>query len=170
MALDISYKIPDVKGKFINAWVKTKHDIIDLVFQKSQELIATGPYDKGTLLGSGFSYHPDKLTARMGYNAPHAKPVEFGSKPHWAPPFPVYDWCRRKLGLSGPTELSAEHLFAVAFGRLKARSNAERAFAKIYKNIGVNGTPPQPYFRPGVELARPQVGKLYTINLAKVMT
>lgn len=171
MAIRIKYHIPKdrLTGKVKRAWKRTALDLKDKIIETSQDLIAAGPYFDGMLHGSATWFQKDEMTWFVGYTAPHAKPVEFGSRPHWAPPFPVYDWCRRKLGLAGRvlSEMDTDLLFAIAFGRRKAKTPAERAFSAIYKKIGVKGTEAQPFLRPAVEMARPQVSRFYIKNLAK---
>lgn len=171
MSIEIKYHIPKsrVVTGFKRAWARTALDLKDKVIETSQDIIVAKSFFDGILHGSATWFQKDEMTWFVGYTAPHAKPVEFGSRPHWAPPFPVYDWCRRKLGKFGKvySEVDSELLFAIAFGKRKARTAAEKAFAAIYRKIGIKGTEAKPFLRPAVELARPWVGRLYTKNLTK---
>lgn len=131
-------------------------NVIDRGFQVSQER-ASEHEDTGDLIKSGFTYcYPadtDKWVFYYGYTAPHAPYLEYGSKPHWAPPVPIYQWVRRQLGKSGKNIEDAEYLFGIAFGRIRKRlSAAEKSFAAIYKVIGVKGTAPHPFMRPSFEV------------------
>ena len=130
-------------------------EIVERGFQVSQE---SCPEDEGTLIASG-EVHIDRENMEFNYyyTAPHAPFVEFGTAPHWAPPWPIYEWCRRRLQLSGKrlddTDETADYLFKLAFGRIRKRlSEAERAFIGIYRKIGIDGTDPHPFMRPSVEV------------------
>ena len=92
-----------------------------------------------------------------GYTAPHAPPVEFGTGPHWAPPVPIYEWCRRQLQKSGRkmdnTQEDIEHLFSLLSSKRNKRlSAAEKAFIGVYKKIGTQGTEEHPFMRPSIEV------------------
>lgn len=153
-----------LKERFIAAADKAAGDIADAVFQKSQEICTEVAYDLGDLLGSGFVTKLAFLKYTVGYNAPYAQAVEFGSKPHWPPPVAIYEWCRRKVAMGGgrmdPTEDNVKRLFDLAFGREKAKNETERAFIGIYRKIGTVGTAPHPFFRPAVELVVEAVPRL----------
>lgn len=130
-------------------------DVTDRGFQVSQERC---PEDKAFLIESGFTeIDEENMIFYFGYTAPYAPPVEWGSRPHWAPPVPIYEWVRRQLQKSGKkrnqTQEDVEYLFGIAFGRIKKRlSEAEKAFKAIYIDIGVNGTDEHPFMRPGLEV------------------
>lgn len=141
------FKKDELKGKYRRAWNKTVDDLIDLIFQRSQELIAAGPINEGNLLGSGNSYRPDDLTGFVGYTAPYAKAVEFGTSPHFPPPDAIREWARNKLQLRG--------------------KELERATQAICWKIYHYGTEPQPYLRPAVEMAKKDMTRLYIKHLAK---
>ena len=131
-------------------------NVIDRGYQVSQER-ASEHEDKGDLIKSGYTYcYPadtNKWVFYYGYTAPHAPYLEYGSKPHWAPPVPIYQWVRRQLGKSGRDITDAEYLFGIAFGKIRKRlTAAEKSFAAIYKVIGVKGTQAHPYARPGFEV------------------
>lgn len=102
----------------------------DAGFEHSQEKVAQHSTDTGGLLRSGIppERQPDGSVV-WGYNAPHAKPVEFGTAPHWAPIDPLKDWARRVLG------------------------DESVAYA-VQKKIANEGTDPSPFFRPGVNVMK----------------
>jgi len=60
-----------------------------------------------------------------GPDAPYARPVEFGSRPHWAPIAPLKAWARRVLG-------------------------HERAGYAVQRVIARRGTRARPFFGPAV--------------------
>ena len=149
MSIEIKHKFKreELKGRYKRAWSKTVDDLIDLIFQRSQELISAGPINEGNLLGSGTNWRPDELTGFVGYTAPYAKCVEFGTAPHFPPPDAIREWARLKLGLRG--------------------KELERATKAICWKIYHYGTEPQPFLRPAVEMARHDMTKLYIKHLAK---
>lgn len=73
----------------------------------------------------------DDATGRVwwGSSAPHTLPVEYGSRPHWPPIDPLKRWARVVLG-------------------------DESAAYAVQQAIAQNGTPPQPFIRPGVDRMR----------------
>lgn len=60
-----------------------------------------------------------------GYNAPYARYVEQGTRPHWPPIEPLKKWARRVLG-------------------------DESAAWAVQHHIAQHGTPAQPYVEPGI--------------------
>jgi len=68
------------------------------------------------------------LTRRVGSNLPYAKPVEFGSRPHWPPRGSLARWAQLKLGATNP--MQADFL--------------------IRRKISKVGTPAQPFLNPAV--------------------
>jgi hypothetical protein len=157
----------ETKKAYRRAWAKTAVDLVHKVGEISGDIIVHGPNFDGDLLGSWTWWKKDDLTWFCGYTAPYAKAVEFGSKPHWAPPDALYDWCRRKLGKNGPVDVPVDRLFALAFGKAHPRYEAERTFIGVYRKIGTVGTEPQPYLRPGTERAAKEKTKFYIKHLAK---
>lgn len=81
----------------------------------------------------------------VGFSAPHASPVEFGTMPHFPPVEPLIGWAQRKLGLRPDEAKRVGH--AIAW--------------KIFRH----GTDPQPYFRPAIDETVPQVGSLLNKGL-----
>ena len=63
------------------------------------------------------------------YDAPHTLPVEYGSRPHWAPLQALLDWGRRVLG-------------------------SEEAGKRVWYHIAHHGTQPHPFVRPGMRRQR----------------
>lgn len=47
----------------------------------------------------------------------HAAPVEYGSKPHWAPIDPIQDWVEHKLGVSAAESRAVAYLVARKISR-----------------------------------------------------
>lgn len=86
-------------------------------------------------MGSGVHVHggaaaDGSVSARVGTNLQYAKPVEFGSRPHWAPIAPLEFWVRRKL---------------------RPPSNRVRGIAfAVQRKIARVGTKAQPYLEPAI--------------------
>lgn len=99
-------------------------------FDQSQVIAGTFA-DTSDLLHSGFPPREvslgilGKIRVEWGYTAPHALPVEFGSRPHWAPIEPLKGWARRVLG-------------------------DESAAYAVRQKIADRGTEPHPFVRPGI--------------------
>lgn len=131
-------------------------DVVEYGFQVSQDRAAETE-DTGALIESGIKViEPRELNFWYGYTAPHAVFVEFGTDPHWPPPVPIYEWCRRRLQKTGrrldDTNGNAEYLFLLLSGKVRKRlSEAEKTFKGVYRHIGMNGTEPHPYMRPSLE-------------------
>ena len=93
-------------------------------------IIEAGHVDTGELIKSaGF-----EIKEGVGYvyfDAPHALPTEFGSRPHYPPIKPLIGWARRKLGLSDKKAI-------------------EVAYA-IQHKIAKEGTAPMRYLRNAVD-------------------
>jgi hypothetical protein len=73
------------------------------ILNEAKELLREhGSIDTHQLIGSTtdppFDWHPEFNGIVVGFDAPHAEFVEFGSRPHWAPIGPLKEWARRKLG------------------------------------------------------------------------
>lgn len=149
MPIEIKWVIPKdvIKEKFNRAWSRTVDDTLDGISDTASTLIEQGPFNEGNLLRSVVVWRTDELTGFIGYTAPYAKPVEFGSAPHFPPPDAIREWARNKLGLWG--------------------ARLERATRAIVWKIFHYGTKPQPFLRPAVEMERPKVAETYRKHLAK---
>jgi len=115
-------------------------EIIDFVFQKSQEnIVSLGVTDRGTLLKSGQIIRKF-LDKRVVYTVPYADSIEFGRIPGIHPPVePIVGWVRRKLGIKDEK---------------KARSIAWAIATDLKKN----GTQEKPYMRPAIKAAEIKYG------------
>ena len=161
--------------KLRRALSMTIRDLMDLVLEDASDIITDELYYDGFLLGSGKVRMIGPLHGVVGFTAPYARALEFGSKPHWPPPVPIYEWVRRKLGESGvrmeETDENTQLLFRIAFSRKgigRKLTNAERAFKSVYLKIGSWGTRPHPYFRTAMEKAKPEVRKILMKQLREV--
>lgn len=108
--------------------------IVDYIFTKSQEnIIKNKSVDTGFMLRSG-NINRQYLKKEIVYSAPYSAHIEYGVKPHMPPVEALYNWVRRKLGLSDK----------------KARKVVWAIAMKIKKK----GLPPKPFIRPAIEEAR----------------
>lgn len=113
-------------------------EIADTIFTASQEkIVENGSMNEGTLLKSGF-VNRKFLEKEVGYSAPYAAHVEFGTIPHMPPVEPLKDWAEKRLG----------------FDSKKAQSVAWAIAKKIEKE----GTDPKPFFRPAINKAVEKYG------------
>ncbi len=74
------------------------------------------------------------------YSAQHSPFVEFGTKPHFPPFEPIFQWCRRKLGLTDKEAREAAHA--------------------IQWYVYHHGTHAHPYLRPAIDKIKPYVQKI----------
>jgi len=113
---------------------KLGEEIIEFIFTRSQEiLLQNNSVDTGYLLKSGRITGWEGDTIFMEYDAPHAFPVEYGSKPHFPPIGAIQKWVERKLGVKG----KKSHSIAWA----------------IAKKMEKKGTEPRPFIRPSIDEA-----------------
>jgi phage gpG-like protein len=95
------------------------------------------PVNSGRLRNSltvDFRSRTGEVAATVGSNLVYAKPVEYGSRPHFPPVAPLELWARRKLGV--PARRARSVAFAVA------------------RKIARRGTPAQPYLGPALEQSK----------------
>lgn len=102
----------------------------ELADRTRQQLDAQGRNDTGELRSS-----VDVVNVSGGYevrvDAPHAAPIEYGTRPYRPPSAPLAAWARRR-GLANDDRSA----LAIAFG--------------IIRRVEVEGFRPKPYFRPAV--------------------
>ncbi len=82
-------------------------------------------------LARTFTEELNYLEKSILYDAPHAEPIEFGTRPHFPPLQPLVEWAHIKL-------------------KLPYNGEAERAGYLIQQHIGKFGTLPRPFFRRSV--------------------
>ncbi len=105
-------------------------DLADYIFMLSQRAV---PKDIGRLRESGI-VRKEHLVKTVGYTAPYAHFVEFGTAAHWPPRKVIEEWVRRKRSDFGITEKQVK---SVAY--------------LICRKIAKVGTQPHPFLRPAFE-------------------
>lgn len=75
-----------------------------------------------------------EVSATVGSNLQYAKPIEYGSRPHFPPLAPIELWVRRKL------RVPANRVRSVAF--------------LVARKIARHGTPAQPFLGPALEQSK----------------
>lgn len=131
----------DIKGiSEIPSLKKKAEEIMSFIFSKSQEnLIRNRSVDTGFLLQSGIPpFWKNENTIAIGYDAPWAAYVEYGSPPHPVSGKRFEGWVKRKLGLTGKEATSVSWAIAM----------------KIKKK----GTEAKPFLRPAIEDAKAKYG------------
>ena len=122
--------LEDVKREMLVEVNRRMDDGADFLLSDSKRnLIKSKAIDSWILLRSGF-VNRQFLEKEIGFSAPHAGVIEFGSRPHMPPVEPFIGWARRVLRLS--TGIARKAAWAVAI------------------NIKKFGTIPRPYFRPAI--------------------
>ena len=97
----------------------------------------------GTSLGS----------QKVGY----AMPVEYGSRPHWAPLQPLIEWVRVK-GLAGTYSVRTGRRMGSRMSQLAQDTALARA---IQVKIARYGTKARPFFWPAVDAKRAEIQRLF---------
>lgn len=115
--------------KIMNGVLESKLDeIADFIFTRSQENVAKLS-DTGELLNSGY-IKKGPLMRIIGYSAPHAMYIEYGTHPHMPPVDAIKAWASRK--------------------HIVSEKELERVAWAIAMKIKKDGTQPQPFLRPAV--------------------
>ncbi len=80
---------------------------------------------------------PRAISGRVVTSLSYAAPVEFGSKPHWAPIEPLLDWVTRKLGLRGDDADAAARAirFKIAAHGTEGAHMFSKGLAKVEQQI-----------------------------------
>lgn len=118
--------------KNVNEWLdKRLEEMAQFVFTRSQEnIVAAETSDTGILLKSGYVRKTTKNIMEIGYLAPYAGYVEYGTRPHPMDPHRLVGWVKRKLGVTEAEALNVAYAIAT--------------------KIRMKGTVPQPFFRPAL--------------------
>ena len=87
----------DLRQSFAQGLRDAAHVLADKV---REQIEAVDAVDTEALLDS-VAVRPGLGGATVVVDAPHAAPVEYGSRPHMPPVQPIEDWGRRKLGREG---------------------------------------------------------------------
>jgi len=137
MEKDFKVLVRDIKES--ETIKKFAEDMMNFIFTKSQEnLIQNGSVDTGFLLRSGKPPKWEGNTLTLGYDAPYARMIEYGTPPHPVSGKHFVAWVRRKLGITDPE--TARVAWAIA--------------TKIKKE----GTDPKPFLRPAINDAIAKFG------------
>ncbi len=119
-------------AEFQRVGTEFARDIADAIFAESQENLADmGIDDTGELRLSG-DVIETKTDVTVEYDAPHASPVNDGTKPHGVSFNVLKPWIRRKLGIKNEKEVS-------------------RIASAISFKIKRQGTEPKPFFDKAIE-------------------
>ena len=122
--------LEDVKREMLVEVDRRMDDGADFLLSESKRnLIKSRAIDRGILLRSGF-VNRKFLEKEIGFAAPHAGIIEFGSRPHMPPVEPFIGWARRGLRLSA--------------------NLARKAAWGIAVNIKKFGSIPRPFLRPAI--------------------
>jgi hypothetical protein len=142
------------------AYDQSAERVANFVLEKaSDNIVSKNLTDKGDLLGSGYVYRMGSGHYRVGFAAPHAPPIEFGSKPHFPPIAPLEAWVRRNLRVVNIVSATRGPLasFPVYKPKKKAGTSSLKRDAAnsiawaIAINIAKHGQRPKPFFRPALQ-------------------
>lgn len=84
----------------------------------------------------------DQVIGVVSNPAPHAVPVELGTRPHWAPIEPLKDWVRQTWDL-------------------RTEAEVESAAINLQRKIAARGTPAIGMFHRAFTACRPQIEAMY---------
>lgn len=96
------------------------------------------------------------IEGRVGTNLIYARPVEFGTKPHWPPLQPLVEWVRIKQLAGAYSTKTRRRLGSKA---LQQRQDIAVARA-VQVKIARRGTKARPFFFPAVEAKKDEVLRL----------
>jgi len=117
------------------------NEIADFIFSKSQEnIVEYGAIDEATLLKSGY-VNRQFLEKEIGYSAPYAGHVDFGTDPHMPPVAPLIAWVKRKFSV--PDKQATRIAWAIA------------------KTIERDGSEPRPFFRDALQQGKIKYGGFF---------
>jgi hypothetical protein len=159
--------------------------ICDRVLEISAQNISTNSVDRGLLLKSGYSYLTSKNSAVVGYSAPYAPYVEFGTQPGYTPPFGrLRPWVARHikaLGIRGHVTTrkqrgrfygDSEYMLKTA-QKLERKTDQERQIDdmtwRIIKTIEKQGTDPKPFLRPALQIAEAELKEMVEMEWQVVL-
>lgn len=119
------------------------------VWDAADELLAAAqeeaPVDRGGLRYSGSVRYGPGPRAEVTFKAPHAKPVEFGSRPHMPPVGPIKEWVLR-TGRVRRGELRIKP-GSKPYGRKPREEEAEDVAWAIARKIAKEGQEPDPFLQ-----------------------
>ena len=123
------------------------NDLSDLILSEALRQLREGAFgrfkgafDRGILARSG-NVTKEFLKKRVGFSAPYAKWIEYGTDPHYPPLAPILAWVLRK--------------------RLaKNKRQAHQIAQKIVWSMGTYGTEPKPFLRRAIALGRKNLKRL----------
>lgn len=129
------------------------------------------PVDSG---GYAASFHAQKRHdgADVFNDAPHAPIIEYGSRPHWPPFQPLFEWALRKLRGKGKAVGGQRSATQSRVGRRKGKSKAEqlvteaRSWARgVQIAHSKHGMKPRRVFARALPQMRKDVGMLIRARL-----
>lgn len=124
-----------------------------------------GAFDTGFLAGSLVVDKERWLHKEIGYSAVYGPYVEYGTRPHWTPIKPIYDWLYRKrkdLGI----KITSKKKTTLKDGNTYNVSLLSVAIA-IIKNIKKHGTKAKPFLRPAFYLVKSQLNEILKKGMKK---
>jgi len=74
----------------------------EIIEESKRNILDVDAVFRGTLISSDFIEETPKPSVKLGYKAPHAIYVEYGTRPHYPPFKPIYEWVKGKLGYEDP--------------------------------------------------------------------
>lgn len=93
-------------------------------------------------LADGVYAEMGQASSRIVVSAPHAQPVEVGSRPHWAPLAPLIEWVKLR-GMQGLGDRGGTRRFPKDISTPKGFARAQAHFvARELKKLVQNGTSP----------------------------
>lgn len=175
-------KIKKYNDKFLKAVDKGLNDLADFVGTKSDAILRgeslggverpahPGSFDTGMLAKSLVVDKEKEFEKVVAYEAPHSIFIEFGTKPHWSPIKPVYDWVYRQrsvLGISPKTKVKAksDRMRAVMPEYFKEIMEPTMA---IIQTIAKDGMDEKPFLRPSINLAKIEANHIMRKRIEKV--
>lgn len=92
----------------------------------------------------------------VGSNLVYARPVEYGTRPHWPPLQPLIEWVKVKR-LAGSYSVKTQRRVGGKALRMQQDTAVARA---VQVKIARHGTKARPFFRPAIEAKKDEVFRL----------
>lgn len=89
--------LSEIRERFLKGLSEGLDEVVEDFVDESTRIIEQEAVDQGTLKNSVEIRRPGRLIRVVAWTADHAKPVHYGSRPHWAPIAPIMAWVRRNL-------------------------------------------------------------------------
>lgn len=132
-------------------------DVADVISENADDNLRRdykmgGAFDTGNLARSQSVDRETFLRKEIGYEAPYAIYIEYGTSPHFPPIKPIYDWAYRQRS-NIDIKYDESDVVTLRDGNTYIKGILSFVYAVINK-IGNEGTDAKPFLRPALQRGR----------------